>query len=493
MTSFSLKSDLIRLSLAEAKEGLRQKKFSSQELTKAYLKSMENQRCLNAYILELPEIALKRAEESDKRLAKEEGGFLEGLPLAIKDLFCTEGIQTTAGSHILEGFKPPYESTVSLNLKKAGAVFLGKTNMDEFAMGSANITSFYGNVINPWKRPDGKDLTPGGSSGGSASAVAGGLALAATGTDTGGSIRQPAAFSGIVGLKPTYGRCSRWGMVAFASSLDQAGPMTRDVRDAALMLEVMAGYDPKDSTSARREVPSFEKALSQGVKGLRVGIPKEYRLEGMNEDILRLWERGAKWLKEAGAEIVDISLPHTKYSLPTYYVLAPAEASSNLARYDGVRYGMRVPGRTLDELYENTRSEGFGTEVQRRVLIGTYVLSAGYYDAYYLKAQKVRRLITQDFELAFQKVDIILTPTTPTAAFALDEKPTDPVVMYLNDVLTVPGNLAGLPGISIPAGFSSEGLPLGLQLIGPAFDENVLFRTGHILEEAANFKSFLER
>jgi len=492
-TKSPLRNELIALTLAEAKEGLCQKKFSSTELTKAYLESMEDHRSLNAYILELPELALERAQESDKRLAKGEAGPLEGLPLAIKDLFCTEGIPTTAGSHILEGFNPPYESTVSQNLKRAGAVFLGKTNMDEFAMGSANITSYYGNVVNPWKRADGKDLTPGGSSGGSAAAVAGGLAIAATGTDTGGSIRQPAAFSGIVGLKPTYGRCSRWGIVAFASSLDQAGPMTRNVRDAALMLEVMAGHDPKDSTSANLEVPSFEKALTQGVKGLKVGIPQEYRVDGIDEDIVKLWENGAKWLKEAGAEIVDISLPHTKYSLPTYYVLAPAEASSNLARYDGVRYGLRVPGKTLDELYENTRSEGFGTEVQRRVLIGTYVLSAGYYDAYYLKAQKVRALISQDFQLAFQKVDVILTPTTPGAAFALDEKSADPVTMYLNDVLTVPANLAGLPGISIPAGLSKAGLPLGLQLIGPAFDENVLFRAGSILEEAAAFKSFLDR
>ncbi len=489
----TLKNDLIRLTLAEAKEGLQQKKFSSLELTQAYLDAMAHHRGMNAYILELPDVALEMAKESDKRLAKGEGNALEGLPLAIKDIFCTEGIQTTAASHILEGFKPAYESTVTQKLKDAGAVFLGKANMDDCAMGSANITSYYGNVISPWKRSDGKDLTPGGSSGGSAAAVAAGLAIAATGTDTGGSIRQPAAFTGTVGIKPTYGRCSRWGIIAFASSLDQAGPITRDVRDAALLLEVMAGHDPKDSTSSIREVPSFEKALSQGVKGLRVGIPKEYRLEGMGADIVNIWEKGAAWLKEAGAEIVDISLPHTKYSLPAYYVLAPAEASSNLARYDGVRYGLRVPGRTLDELYENTRSEGFGEEVQRRVLIGTYVLSAGYYDAYYLKAQKVRALIAQDFQLAFQKVDVILTPTTPTAAFALDETPSDPVVMYLNDVLTVPVNLAGLPGMSIPAGFSKEGLPLGLQLIGPAFEEDVLFRAGRVLEEAAGFTPFLER
>jgi len=490
-----MSKELLRLTLGQAKEGLRQKKFSAVDLTKAYLSSMEAHRTLNAYILEMPEQALEKAAESDKRLGRGEGGPLEGLPLAIKDLFCTQGVQTTAASHILDGFKPPYESTVTQRLKDAGAVFLGKTNMDEFAMGSANITSYYGNVINPWKRADGKgkDLTPGGSSGGSAAVVAGGLAIAATGTDTGGSIRQPAAFSGIVGIKPTYGRCSRWGIVAFASSLDQAGPMTRDVRDAALMLSVMAGHDPKDATSAPRAVPSFEAALTQGVKGLRVGIPREYRLEGMDGEIVGLWEKGAQWLKEAGAEIIDISLPHTKYSLATYYVLAPAEASSNLARYDGVRYGLRVPGATLDELYENTRSEGFGEEVQRRILIGTYVLSAGYYDAYYVKAQKVRALVARDFETAFQKVDVILTPTTPSAAFALDEKPTDPVVMYLNDVLTVPANLAGLPAMSIPTGLSKEGLPLGLQLIGPAFDESVLFRAGQVLENAASFKPFVER
>lgn len=493
MSHIMPKNDLVRLTLAEAKTALQTKKVSAVELTQAYLDAMEHSRHLNAYIVETPELALESARESDKRFAKGEARAFEGLPIAMKDLFCTEGVQTTAGSHILQGFKPPYESTVSHKLKNAGTVSLGKANLDEFAMGSANITSYYGNVINPWTRADGKDLTPGGSSGGSAAAVAAGLAVAATGTDTGGSIRQPASFSGLVGIKPTYGRCSRWGIVAFASSLDQAGPLTRDVRDAALMLEVMAGHDPKDSTSAAIEVPSFEKVLTQGVKGLRVGIPKEYRLEGMNEDVLALWEKGVKWLKDAGAEIVDISLPHTKYSLATYYVLAPAEASSNLARYDGVRYGVRVPGQTLDELYENTRSEGFGLEVQRRILIGTYVLSAGYYDAYYLKAQKVRKLILQDFEQAFQKVDVILTPTTPTAAFALEEKPTDPVVMYLNDVLTVPANLAGLPAMSIPAGLSKEGLPLGLQLIGPAFDENVLFRAGRVLEENAAFKSILER
>lgn len=486
-------SELIKLTMGEAKDRLLKKEFSAVELTQAYLDHMEKNRSLNAYVLETPEIALKMAEESDKRIAKGEAKDLEGMPLGIKDLFCTEGITTTAGSHILESYVPQYESRVSHNLKEAGAVFLGKTNMDEFAMGSSNMTSYYGSVINPWKQEGGKDLTPGGSSGGSSAAVAGGLAIAATGTDTGGSIRQPAAFTGIVGIKPTYGRCSRWGIMAFASSLDQAGPMTRDVRDAAMMLKVMAGYDPNDSTSASVEVPDFEKLLDQGVKGLRVGIPKEYLLEGMNETTVRLWEQGKKWLQEAGAEIVEISLPHTQYSLPTYYILAPAEASSNLARYDGVRYGLRVPGKNLDELYRNTRSEGFGEEVQRRILIGTYVLSSGYYDAYYLKAQKVRRLIRQDFEVAFQSVDVVLTPTTPEAAFALDEAPTDPVVMYLNDVLTVPANLAGLPSISVPAGLSQEGLPLGLQLIGPAFNENVLFQAGRVIEISANFQPFLGR
>ena len=487
-----MKTDLIQLTLAEARDGLRKKLFSAVELTEAYLKAMGIYRHLNAYILETPELALEQALKSDQRLMKGEGRALEGLPLAIKDLFCTEGVQTTAASHILQEFKPPYESTVTQNLKNEGAVFLGKTNLDEFAMGSANITSYFGNVVSPWKREDNKELTPGGSSGGSAAVVSAGLALAATATDTGGSIRQPAAFTGTVGIKPTYGRCSRWGVVAFASSLDQAGPITRDVRDAAIMLEAMASYDPKDSTSSSREIPCFEKAVDQGVKGLRIGIPKEYRA-GLRDDVLSLWEKGIKWLQEAGAEIIDISLPHTKYSLATYYVLAPAEASANLARYDGVRYGLRVPGKTLEELYENTRSKGFGQEVQRRILIGTYVLSAGHYDAYYVKAQKIRALVTQDFEAAFQKVDMILTPTTPTPAFALDERPTDPVVMYLNDVLTVPANLAGLPAISVPAGFSQEGLPLGLQLIGPAFDENVLFRGGRVLEEAANFQSWLQK
>lgn len=490
MTSPAVKSktELTSLTLTEARDGLKSKAFSATELTKAYIHEMEANRHLNAYILETPDHALKQAAESDSRLAGGNAGAMEGLPIGMKDLFCTKGIQTTAASKILGTFTPPYESTVSQNLKDAGAITLGKTNLDEFAMGSANITSAFGNVINPWKGKDGKDLTPGGSSGGSAAAVAGGLALAATGTDTGGSIRQPAAFAGIVGIKPTYGRCSRWGIVAFASSLDQAGPMTRTVQDAALMLEVMAGYDAKDSTSANVAVPNFESVLSQDIKGLKVGIPKEYVMEGMDSEITGLWQKGAQWLKEAGAEIIDVSLPHTKYSLPTYYVLAPAEASSNLSRYDGVRYGARVEGGSLDELYENTRTQGFGDEVKRRILIGTYVLSAGYYDAYYLKAQKVRALIARDFDEAFKKVDVLLTPSAPTAAFALDEKPTDPVVMYLNDVFTVPANLGGLPAISVPAGLNGQGLPLGLQLVGPAFDEGVVLRAALHLERAAEFK-----
>jgi aspartyl-tRNA(Asn)/glutamyl-tRNA(Gln) amidotransferase subunit A len=408
--------------------------------------------------------------------------------LGIKDLFCTEGVLTTAGSHILDGFKPPYESTVTARLWQAGAVMLGKLNMDEFAMGSSNTTSYHGSVKNPWKRRgENRDLVPGGSSGGSVAAVAARVAMGATGTDTGGSIRQPAAFCGLVGLKPTYGRCSRWGIVAFASSLDQAGPVARTVEDAALMLQVMAGHDPKDSTAVDLPVPDYRATLEGGVKGLRIGIPKEYRADGMDGAIDKLWAAGAGWLKAAGAEIVDISLPHTKYALPTYYIIAPAEASSNLARYDGVRFGLRVPGTTLDEMYENTRAEGFGAEVKRRVLIGTYVLSAGYYDAYYLKAQRLRSLILRDFTRAFEKVDAILTPSTPTAAFAIGDRTEDPIAMYLNDIFTVPVNLAGLPGISVPAGLSADGLPLGLQLIGRAFDEATLLRIARSLEQAANF------
>lgn len=482
-------SALNDLTIAQLRDGLKARKFSAREVADAYLTAMEKQRALNAFILETPDVAHAQAASADAKLAKGEGGALEGVPLGIKDLFCTKDVQTTAGSHILEGFKPPYESTVSQNLFDAGAVMLGKLNLDEFAMGSANITSYFGPVKNPWKRKDGKDLVPGGSSGGSAASVAAHIVAGATGTDTGGSIRQPASFTGIVGIKPTYGRCSRWGIVAFASSLDQAGPMTRDVRDAAIMLGAMAGHDAKDSTSVPLPVPNYEAAMTGDIRGLRFGIPKEYRVDGMPAEIEKLWQQGIDWMKAAGAEPVEISLPHTKYALPTYYIIAPAEASSNLARYDGVRYGLRVPGNTLDEMYENTRAAGFGAEVRRRILIGTYVLSAGYYDAYYLKAQKVRTLIFQDFQEAWKKCDVILTPTAPSAAFGIGDKADDPIAMYLNDVFTVPVNLAGLPGMSVPAGLSGEGLPLGLQLIGRPFDEPTLFRVGGVLETAANFKA----
>ncbi|MFN7192335.1 MAG: Asp-tRNA(Asn)/Glu-tRNA(Gln) amidotransferase subunit GatA [Rhodospirillales bacterium] len=482
-------SALNDLTIAQLRDGLKARKFSAREVADTYLAAMEKQRALNAFILETPDVALAQAASADAKLAKGEGGALEGVPLGIKDLFCTKDVQTTAGSHILEGFKPPYESTVSQNLFDAGAVMLGKLNLDEFAMGSANITSYFGPVKNPWKRKDGKDLVPGGSSGGSAASVAAHIVAGATGTDTGGSIRQPASFTGIVGIKPTYGRCSRWGIVAFASSLDQAGPMTRDVRDAAIMLGAMAGHDAKDSTSVPLPVPNYEAAMTGDIRGLRFGIPKEYRVDGMPAEIEKLWQQGIDWMKAAGAEPVEISLPHTKYALPTYYIIAPAEASSNLARYDGVRYGLRVPGNTLDEMYENTRAAGFGAEVRRRILIGTYVLSAGYYDAYYLKAQKVRTLIFQDFQEAWKKCDVILTPTAPSAAFGIGDKADDPIAMYLNDVFTVPVNLAGLPGMSVPAGLSGEGLPLGLQLIGKPFDEPTLFRVGGVLETAANFKA----
>jgi aspartyl-tRNA(Asn)/glutamyl-tRNA(Gln) amidotransferase subunit A len=481
-------SDFTDLTLSTARDGLKNKDFTAVELTRAHIAAIEDARGLNAFITETPDKALAQAAESDARLARGEGGTLEGLPIAIKDLFCTKDVLTTAGSHILDGFRPPYESTVTSKLWDAGAVCLGKLNMDEFAMGSANITSHYGPVINPWTQPgENRKLVPGGSSGGSAASVAARLALAATGTDTGGSIRQPAGFCGIVGVKPTYGRCSRWGIVAFASSLDQAGPMTRSVRDAALMLGIMAGHDPKDSTSAPIAVPDFEAALTGDIRGLKIGIPKEYRVDNMPAEIDALWQRGIDWMKAAGAEPVEISLPMTKYALPTYYIIAPAEASANLSRYDGVRFGLRVPGDTLDKMYENTRAEGFGAEVKRRVLIGTYVLSAGYYDAYYLKAQRLRTLIARDFDQAFEKVDVILTPTAPSAAFAIGEKMDDPLAMYLNDVFTVPVNLAGLPGASVPAGLSAEGLPLGLQVIGKAFDEATMLRVAGVLETAANF------
>jgi len=476
------------LTITAALAGLDKGDFSARELTEVHLSAMALQHGLNAFITETPDKARAMAAASDERRREGKVGLLEGIPLGIKDLFCTEGVLTTAGSHILDGFKPPYESTVTARLWQAGAVMLGKLNMDEFAMGSSNTTSYHGSVKNPWKRRgENRDLVPGGSSGGSVAAVAARVAMAATGTDTGGSIRQPAAFCGLVGLKPTYGRCSRWGIVAFASSLDQAGPVARTVEDAALMLQVMAGHDPKDSTAVDLPVPDYRATLEGGVKGLRIGIPKEYRADGMDGAIDKLWAAGAGWLKAAGAEIVDISLPHTKYALPTYYIIAPAEASSNLARYDGVRFGLRVPGTTLDEMYENTRAEGFGAEVKRRVLIGTYVLSAGYYDAYYLKAQRLRSLILRDFTRAFEKVDAILTPSTPTAAFAIGDRTEDPIAMYLNDIFTVPVNLAGLPAISAPAGLSGDGLPLGLQLIGRAFDEATLLRIARSLEQAANF------
>ena len=485
-------TDLTRLTLAEARDGLTGKQFTSSELTKAFLAAIEQGNgALNAYVLPTPEHALTQAKASDARLAKGDARPLEGLPLGIKDLFATKGFRTTACSRILDGFTPTYESTVTQNLWDAGAVMLGKLNCDEFAMGSSNETSAFGPVVNPWRRkgPDGKlstdKLVPGGSSGGSSAAVSANLCLAATATDTGGSIRQPAALTGTVGIKPTYGRCSRWGTVAFASSLDQAGPIAKTVRDAAIMLRHMSSHDPKDSTSVDTPVPDYEALLGQGIKGLRVGVPREYRIDGMSQEAEDLWQQGIAWLKAAGATIHDISLPHTKYALPAYYIVAPAECSSNLARYDGVRYGLRVPGRDLTETYENTRAAGFGKEVKRRILIGTYVLSAGYYDAYYIKAQKVRTLIKRDFDEAWDKVDVVLTPTTPNPAFAAGEKSGDPLAMYLEDIFTVTVNMAGLPGISVPAGLSSHGTPLGLQLIGKPFDEGTLFRAGQAIEDAA--------
>ena len=481
-------SDLTALTLAQARDGLRNKEFSAIELADAHLAAMADARALNAFVLETPERARDMARASDARLAKGQGGPLEGLPLGIKDLFCTDGVRTTACSHILENFVPPYESTVTSNLWRDGAVMLGKLNCDEFAMGSSNETSHFGPVVSPWRRRDADTkLVPGGSSGGSAAAVAAHLCVGATGTDTGGSIRQPAAFCGIVGLKPTYGRCSRWGIVAFASSLDQAGPFARTVRDCAILLRAMAGPDPKDTTCVDRPVPDYEKAVGGSVKGMRIGIPKEYRVPGMAAEIETLWQQGVQWLKDAGAETVDISLPMTKYALPAYYIVAPAEASSNLARYDGVRYGLREGGRDINDMYEHTRRAGFGKEVRRRIMIGTYVLSAGYYDAYYLRAQKVRTLIKRDFERCFADgIDAILTPTTPSAAFGIGEKGrADPIEMYLNDVFTVTVNMAGLPGISVPSGLDAQGLPLGLQLIGRPFEEETLFALGAVIEQAA--------
>mgnify|MGYP000846760421 FL=1 len=481
-------TELTSLTLSEAREGLANKSFSALQLTDAYLKAMDGGRVLNAYVLETPEQARAMAKAADDALARGEAGPLTGIPLGIKDLFATEGVRTTACSKILGEFKPPYESTVTTQLWRDGAVLLGKLNNDEFAMGSSNETSCFGPVINPWRREGSKTkLVPGGSSGGSAAAVAANLCLGATATDTGGSIRQPAAFTGTVGVKPTYGRCSRWGIVAFASSLDQAGPIARTVRDAAILLRSMAGHDPKDTTSVDRAVPDYEAAVGRSVKGMKIGIPKEYRIDGMSPEIEALWKKGADWLKAAGAELVEVSLPHTRYALPAYYIVAPAEASSNLARYDGVRYGARVPGHNIVEMYENTRAAGFGAEVKRRVMIGTYVLSAGYYDAYYLRAQKVRTLIKRDFETCFANgVSAILTPATPSAAFGIGEKGgADPVEMYLNDIFTVTVNMAGLPGIAVPAGRDVQGLPLGLQLIGRPFDEETLFSLGEVIEQAA--------
>ena len=481
-------SDLTRLTLTEARDLIKARKVSSLELTDAFLSAMEKGRKLNAYVLETPEKARAMAAASDARVAKGEAGALEGVPLGIKDLFCTEGVRTTACSRILGNFVPGYESTVTSQLWRDGAVMLGKLNNDEFAMGSSNETSAFGPVVSPWKaRGSNADLVPGGSSGGSSAAVAADLCLGATATDTGGSIRQPAAFTGTVGIKPTYGRCSRWGIVAFASSLDQAGPIAKTVADCAAMLTSMSGHDPKDTTSVDMAVPDFEKAVGRSVKGLKIGIPKEYRVDGMSPEIEALWHRGAEWLKAAGCEIVDVSLPHTKYALPAYYIVAPAEASSNLARYDGVRYGLRVPGKDIIDQYEKTRAAGFGAEVRRRIMIGTYVLSAGYYDAYYLKAQKLRTLIKRDFEEVYASgVDAILTPATPTSAFGIAEMTSaDPVEMYLNDIFTVTVNMAGLPGLAVPGGLDSKGLPLGLQLIGRPFDEETLFSLGGAIEKSA--------
>ncbi len=491
-------SDLAKLTLKTALDGLKEKAFSSTELTNAFIGAIEAANpALNAYVETTFDLARTQAAASDARLAKGEGGLLEGAPLGIKDLYCTKGVRTTACSGILENFVPTYESTVTQNLWDEGAVMLGKLNMDEFAMGSSNETSKWGNVVNPWKASgSNKALTPGGSSGGSASAVAADLCLAATASDTGGSIRQPAAFTGTVGIKPTYGRCSRYGMVAFASSLDQAGPITKNVEDAAIMLQAMCSHDEKDSTSLNLAIPDFSSFIGQSVKGLRIGIPDEYRLDGIPAEIDALWEQGIAWLRDAGAEIVRISLPHTKYALPCYYIIAPAEASSNLARYDGMRYGHRAEGVTsLTDTYELSRSEGFGKEVKRRIMIGTYVLSAGFYDAYYVKALKVRRRIAEDFTAAFEKCDVILTPATPSAAFELGDqaKAADPVAMYLNDVFTVTTNLAGLPGLSVPAGLDSQGLPLGLQVIGKALDEGTVLNIASVLEKAAGFTAKPDR
>ena len=477
-------SDLLNLDLSGAQKALNKKEISSLELTNAYLDAIEKTSSLGAYIDLQKDYALQMAKKSDKKISQGVAGPLEGIPIGVKDMFCTKDIKTTASSKILENFYPTYESTVTQNLWNDGAVMLGKLSCDEFAMGSSNETAAKGNVINPWSKTI--PMSPGGSSGGSAAAVAARSALAATGTDTGGSIRQPAAFCGITGLKPTYGRCSRWGIVAFSSSLDQAGPLTRTVSDAAIMLNSMAGYDNKDSTSANLEMPDLTTYLDKSIKGKKIGIPKEYTQDGISEDIVSFYETSIQFLKDSGAEIIPVSLPHTKYALPVYYIIAPAEASSNLARYDGVRYGTRKEAESLDDMYELTRGEGFGDEVQRRIMIGTYVLSSGYYDAYYLKAQKVRRLIKEDFDNTFENVDFLLTPSTPSTAFELGQKQ-DPLTMYLNDIFTVPASLAGLPGISIPVGLDKAGLPVGIQLIANSFDEPNLISVAHTLEKSANF------
>ena len=486
-------ADLLSLSAVEARAALDAGEVSAPELTGAYLAAIEETGALNNYVAVTADKAMEMAEASQVRIKADEAGLIEGIPVGVKDLFCTAGVASTACSKILEGFTPTYESTVTANLWREGGVMLGKINCDEFAMGSANETSAFGPAINPWQAADGADLVPGGSSGGSASAVAARSALLATGTDTGGSIRQPAAFCGVVGMKPTYGRCSRWGIVAFASSLDQAGPFSRTVADNALMMQAMASHDLKDSTSADTPLPDLMAALDKGVKGMKIGVPSEYVMDGMDSEVVALWEKGQAWLRDAGAELVEISLPHTKYALPAYYIIAPAEASSNLARYDGVRYGMRVEADSLDDMYGETRAAGFGDEVQRRIMIGTYVLSAGYYDAYYLKAQKVRRLIKQDFDTAYETVDAILTPATPTAAFPVGRKVDDPVTNFLNDVFTVPANLAGLPGMAVPAGLNADGLPLGLQILGRPFDEATLYSIGRVIEDAAAFDAVPSR
>lgn len=484
-------TDITDLGVADIRDGFRGGAFSAREVANAFNDAVEGSDALNCFIVKTPEKAVEAAEEADRALAAGEAAPLSGVPLGIKDLFCTKGVQSTAGSHILEGFVPPYESTVSGNLLGAGAGMLGKLNMDQFAMGSSNETSFFGNVISPWRRNDGGNtpMSPGGSSGGTASAIAAHIVPAATGTDTGGSIRQPAAFTGICGMKPTYGRCSRFGMVAFASSLDQAGPMARSVKDCAILLEAMAGYDPKDTTSLKEPVPNWEAGLSGDLTGKRIGIPKEYRVDNMPEEIDALWKQGVEWMRDAGAEIVDVSLPHTKYALPAYYIIAPAEASANLARYDGVRYGLRETpdGANLQEMYAATRAAGFGDEVKRRIMIGTYVLSAGFYDAYFTQAAKIRTLIAQDFDRAWESCDYLLTPTAPSAAFGLGDLSDDPIGMYLNDVFTVPSSMAGLPAIAVPGGLNKQGLPLGLHVIGKALDEQGVMNAGLALEERANF------